>query len=248
MIRNTISLSAVKEFLHRHGFKFLKTGSLPAKADPEEQREFYENTELPPLMEKAKRKEIAMYFVDASHFVMGNGHLGSVWSRVRRFISTYTGRVRYNVLGALNYATKELITVTNDTSITSTQVIELLEKISCIHLGFPVYLLLDNVKYQRCKAIMLRAEQLGITLVFLPAYSPNLNLIERFWKLVKKNLSAAFFEKFEDSTKNIDLICASAGTQEMAVEMEKLIGEKVQLFDGLIRKTPTSAELPRKAA
>ena len=75
MIRNTISLSAVKEFLHRHGFTFLKTGSLPAKADPEEQREFYENTELP-LMEKAKRKEIAMYFVDASHFVMGNGHLG----------------------------------------------------------------------------------------------------------------------------------------------------------------------------
>ena len=172
---------------------------------------------------------------------------GSVWSRVRRFISTYTERVCYNVLGALNYATKELITVTNDTYITSMQVIELLEKISCIHLGFPVYLLLDNAKYQRCKAIML-GQQLGITLVFLPAYSPNLNLIERFWKLVKKNLSTAFFETFEDSTKNIDLICASAGTQEMAVEMEKLIGEKVQLFDGLIRKTPTSAELPRKAA
>ena len=72
-------------------------------------------------------------------------------------------------------------------------------------------------------------------MVYLPAYSPNLNLIERFWKLVKKELSTTSFNMFSDYRKNIDLICESTH-QERKAEMDSLIGEKVQLFDDMIQK------------
>jgi hypothetical protein len=61
----------------------------------------------------------------------------------------------------------------------------------------PITLVLDNAKYQRCHLVMNLAEQLGIELLFLPPYSPNLNLIERLWKFIKKNcLNSMYYSDF----------------------------------------------------
>ena len=61
-----------------------------------------------------------------------------------------------------------------------------------------ITVVLDNAKYQRCDMVRLHAEKLGIELLFLPSYSPQLNLIERFWKLVKKEcLNCRYYETFE---------------------------------------------------
>ena len=61
----------------------------------------------------------------------------------------------------------------------------------------PVTLVLDNARYQRCKIVQALAQELGIELLFLPPYSPNLNLIERLWKLVKKEcLYSIYYENF----------------------------------------------------
>ena len=166
-IRSSVSLSTVKVLLHKLGYKWLKCGSLPAKADPDAQRRFYEDTEKP-LMERAKNGEIVVCYVDAAHFVMGNMHLGYIWCRVRRFLSTFTGRVRYNVLGALNFVTKEMTTVTNDSYITATQVVELLDKLVQKYAGLSIYLFLDNAKYQRCKLVQEQAKAIGVNLVYLP--------------------------------------------------------------------------------
>jgi hypothetical protein len=87
----------------------LKCGSLPAKADPAAQQLFYEEV-LHPLMQKAKKNKIVLLFVDASHFVMGCDYLGYIYGKVRRFVRTYSGRNRYNVLGALNFYTKKITT------------------------------------------------------------------------------------------------------------------------------------------
>ena len=245
-LKRYISISAVKDFLHRHGFKWLKCGSIPSNADPIKQREFYEETEKP-LMERAKKGEIVLCFVDAAHFVMGNIHLGSIWCRVRRFIRTFSGRVRYNVLGALNFVTKKMTTVTNAEYITATQVIELLNKLASEYASLPIYLILDNAKYQKCKIVQEHAKSLNINLKFLPSYSPNLNLIERFWKYLKKELGVGFFEVFDDFCKNIDMICDSAHT-ERKPEMDTLIGEKVQLFDDVTQMSVNSVELTPKVA
>jgi hypothetical protein len=72
--------------------------------------------------------------------------------------------VRYNVLSALDLASKKLTTVTNDTYITATQFCELLKKIAVEYAGQPVYLTLDSVRYQKCKLVQEFTDQLGIIL------------------------------------------------------------------------------------
>ncbi len=97
-----------------------------------------------------------------------------------------SGRQRLNVLAALNATTREICTVSNLTSITSATVCELLRLLAGAHPGVSLTIVLDNARYQRCALVQSLAQRLGMELLFLPAYSPNLNLIEHFWKFVKK--------------------------------------------------------------
>ena len=73
-------------------------------------------------MEQAQKGEVALFFLDAAHFVMGCDFLGCIYGKTRRIVRTWSGRKRYNVLGAVDFVTKRMITVTNDTYITATQV------------------------------------------------------------------------------------------------------------------------------
>ena len=156
---------------------------IPAKADPEQQA-VYLHQELELRLAEAQAGQRVVFFVDAAHFVLAP-FLGFLWSLVRVFIPAPAGRQRFNVLGALNAVTHELITVTNDTYITAESVCELLHKLADLHLGVPITLVLDNARYQKCAVVCATAASLQIELSFLPAYSPNLKLIERLWKFVK---------------------------------------------------------------
>jgi transposase len=118
--------------------------------------------------------------MDAAHFVWGSDYLGYVYCKARRFLQTSSGRKRYNLLGALNFITNKVTTITNDSYITAIQVCLMLEKIATEYAGKPIYIVLDNARYQKCKDVIPLASQLGIHLVFIPPYSPNLNLIERY--------------------------------------------------------------------
>jgi transposase len=202
---------------------------LPAKADPTKQRDFYE-TVLHPLMILAKSEKVTLLFLDASHFVMGCDFLGYIYGKVRRFIKTYSGRRRYNVLGALNFITKKMTIVTNDTYITAVQICELLNKLAVEYAGKPISLILDNARYQKCSVVTELALQLGIQLTYIPPYSPNLNLIERLWKHVKSKLRTKFYDEFDEFQEKIDQIIDNTDKQSKSI-IDKLIGEKVQLFD-----------------
>lgn len=181
-------------------------------------------------MNKARSKKITLLFVDASHFVMGCDFLGYIYGKTRRFIQTYSGRKRYNVLGALNFATKKVSTVTNDTYITAVEICELLQKVALEYAGKPIYLVLDNARYQKCKLVEDMAMRLGIHLTYIPPYSPNLNLIERFWKHVKNKLRTKYYDKFDEFQIKIDSI-VERSDKEDKVAINRLIGDKVQLFD-----------------
>jgi transposase len=131
-------------------------------------------------------------------------------------------RQRFNVLGALDAITHQLITVTNDSYINSISVCSLLEKIAQLGLEGPITLVMDNARYQRCKLVMQTAKHLGIELLFLPPYSPNLNLIERLWKFVKKEcLYTKYYENF-DLFKSAITECLSQTTGRHKVCMKKL--------------------------
>lgn len=107
----------MRQYIKSIGVRHRKVNSIPAKADIEMQKVFNEE-QLQPQLREAQSGQRTVFFVDAAHFVLG-AFLGFLWSFTRVFVRTPCGRQRFNVLGALNAITKELITITNDSYITS---------------------------------------------------------------------------------------------------------------------------------
>lgn len=191
------SLTQIRAFLKSLKFHRRKVGAIPAHADAVQQRRFREE-ELEPRLKQARSGKRKVFFMDASHFVFSL-FLGFFWSVERIFMPAPSGRQRFNVLGALNAVTHELISVTNITYINSTNVCELPIQIRTRYPKELVTMVLDNARYQRCRLVQEKAAALKIELLFLPPYSPNLNLIERFWKLVKKKcLYSKYYSRFPE--------------------------------------------------
>ena len=225
------SMTQVKEFLKRHDFRHLMAGQIPAKANRTQQVDWVEK-KLKPTLEAAKKAERTVLFMDASHFVL-MAYLCCLWSRVRKFIPGSAGRNRINVLGAIDAITKQVHTLINTTYITSTTVIDFFEQISKEYVDKKITIILDNARYQHCKAVIEAAKRLGIELFFLPTYSPNLNIIERLWKHVKKEiLYSTYYEtpdKFHKAINNY--FKQTIHTFEEKEKLDTLITLKFQYFN-----------------
>lgn len=141
--------------------------------------------ELKPRLAEAQAGQRHVFFVDAAHCVYGS-FLCCLWSLVRLFVRAAAGRQRFNILGAFDAVTRKLIAVTNTTVVNAETMGELLRKIAASGLSGPVTLVLDNARYQKCELVTALAKALKIELLYLPSYSPNLNLIERLWRLIKR--------------------------------------------------------------
>jgi transposase len=223
------SLTQVRTFLRSIGMRCRKVAAIPAKANPEVQEEF-KNNELLPRLEEAEQGQRVVFFVDAAHFVF-RAFLGWVWSFSRIFVRSPSGRQRFNVLGALNAVTHELITVTNTAYINAKSVCMLLEQIAALSLSVPITLVMDNARYQRCALVQKLAAKLHIEILFLPAYSPNLNLIERLWKFVKKKcLYSTYYENFAAFQTAIST-CLDHPHLQYKDELHSLLTLNFQSFD-----------------
>ncbi len=229
------SPTQVRTFLKRLGLRCRKVGQIPGKAaNPDkikEQEEFREQ-KLEPRLEEAKEGKRVVFFVDAAHFVHG-AFLGVVWCFVRLFLPTPSGRKRFNVLGAINAVTKEIITITNETYINAESVCQLLLKISELVITVPITIVLDNAKYQKCLLVQNFAAMLNIELLYLPSYSPNLNLIERLWRFVKSNcLYSKYYEQYSAFRTAIENCIATAHTDHRE-ELESLLSWNFQTFENV---------------
>ncbi len=124
-------------------------------------------------------------FVDAAHFVYGTFPC-CLWSIARVFVRAASGRQRFNVLGAWDAVARTLTAVTNTTVVNTDTMCDLLRAVAARRLAGPVAVVLDNARYQRNDVVKGLAKDLGIELLFLPSYSPNLNLLERLWRFTKR--------------------------------------------------------------
>ena len=194
---------------------------------------------LEPTLHAASAGTRAVYFMDAAHFVFAP-FLGMVWCFQRLFVKAPSGRQRVNVLAALQAITHEVLTVQNLTYITAETVCELLHLLAGAHPGIPVTVILDNARYQRCARVQAVAQTLGIELLYLPTYSPNLNLIERFWKFVKKQCLYSKYYPDSESFQQAILKCIEQAPTQHKDELDSLLTLRFQTFQDV----PTIGEQP----
>jgi transposase len=228
-------LSQVRHFLKDNlGLRWRKAGAIPVP--PKETVEEHARTQaaflqekLEPRLEEARQGHRQVSFVDAAHFVFAP-FLGFLWCATRLFVRAASGRKRYNVLGAIDAVTHRLIRVTNHEYINAESVCALLRAVAEAAVGLPITLVLDNARYQKCALVQTLADSLGIELLYLPGYSPNLNLIERLWRFVRKqSLDSIYYEDFARFTAAIDRCLDELPTVHKG-EMETLLTHKFQTF------------------
>src|SRR5271165_899648 len=197
------SESGVKELLKRIDVSYHKVTGFLWKADPVEQEEWLDSYRCDPVGPSIRR-----YFVDACHPVWGCDMIFYCWLLVgQRFhVKVGSGRARLNILGAYCPEDHEYLDIrlTRD-NINGEQFINLLRVLLERHPETKKFLLyLDNAKYFDAPVVHeWRARHPGFELKFLPPYSPNLNLIERLWKLLRKEAFCRGYDSFEDMQRGV---------------------------------------------
>ncbi len=181
--------------LHRLGFVYKQTKLIPSKANAEAQKEFL--SKFYELQENLKDNEV-IYFGDGVH-PQHNTKLANGWiaKGKEKLIKSNTGRTRVNLNGLLDPATKEVI-IREEKTINAQSTIALFKETEEKNLSKErIYIIVDNARYYKNKMVTeyLEASK-KIELIFLPPYSPNLNLIERLWKFMRKKIiNNKYYEK-----------------------------------------------------
>ena len=189
--------SGILTLLDRMGFVYKKPVLTPCKADVEKQEKFVE--EYRELKNNLPEKD-QIYFVDGVHPQHNTiANYGWIKKGKTKHLKTNNGRQRTNINGALNLATKQVLYV-EDEQINAQTMIVLLKQILKTQEEGKIHIILDNAKYYH--AVLVKGfldNNPRIILHFLPPYSPNLNIIERLWHILKKEVVYnKFYQVFED--------------------------------------------------
>jgi len=221
------TFKGMTNLLHRLDFVYKKPKHLPSKADREAQEKFIEQYEE--LKEKKSAKD-KIYFIDGCH-PMHNSQPSYGWIKKgeEKFVKANTGRMRVNINGAYNIEEHKVI-VREDESINAQSTLSLIQQIMVLQTTGMIYLIADNAKYYRAKMVREFLEKnTRVEIIFLPPYSPNLNLIERLWRFVKKKVTYnAYYEKFSVFKEKIMVTLNNMNIYQK--ELESLMTEKFQLF------------------
>ena len=171
--------------LNRIGFTYKKTSEVPCEADSEKQEAFMR--ELSRLLEK-KDERTVVYYADGVHPTHNSRSTYAWIEKGEEFAQpTVSGRERVNINGLLNaYDVTDVIAHDCDSvnaQSTKALYVEALEKHPEASV---IYIISDNARYYRNKELAGWVKGTKIVPLFLPPYSPNLNLIERLWKFLRK--------------------------------------------------------------
>ena len=219
----------MRGLLHRIGVSYHKATGFFWKADPDKQEAFIRTYEQ--QKREAKGQEIRRYFVDACHPVWGLGLLYSCWLLVgqRFLVGVGGGRKRLNILGAYCPEDHEYLDlrVTRD-NINGQQFVNLLRLLRANHPETRKFILyLDNARYYHCPVVKeWLARHPEFHLEPLPAYSPNLNLIERLWRLLRRKAFTRWHKTFEAMEAAVSAVLDHL--EDYRAELTTLMTEKFQ--------------------
>jgi transposase len=192
------SASGITALLHRLDFVYKKPKYVPGNPDKELQEFFL--SEYKRFLSR-KNQDEQLFFMDAVHPVHNSiATEGWLPKGIVKSLQTNSARQRLNIHGAMNAETFETHVLMSEENVNHQSTIDLLLNLEKFypHLS-KLYVILDNAKYHYSLAVKEALKDSKIKLVFLPAYSPELNLIERLWFVFKKNiLYNKYYEKFKD--------------------------------------------------
>lgn len=193
------SVIGITKLLHRLGFAYKKPKIVPGKASRVEQEEFLKQYEV--IKSKLKVND-QVYFLDSTH-PQHNTKPSYGWilkgKENDKFVKTNSGRQRINLHGALSLKNHRAV-ILEEKTINHKSTLKLLRRLKRIHPRGKIYLVLDNASYYHAKEVKPWIKKhRRFKLVFLPSYSPNLNLIERLWRFFHQKVTwNHYFETFEE--------------------------------------------------
>ena len=197
----TYTVKGMTSMLHRLGFTYKKPKHIPGKANKKAQEAFIETYKE---LKENKHRQDHIYFMDGVHPLHNSQPaFGWIEKGKEQTLKTNTGRQRININGAYDIEDKEVI-IREDESINAQSTIKLFEQLSKRQQPGIIYIIADNAKYYKCKLVNeYLSDNPRIKMIYLPPYSPNLNIIERLWRFFKKKITYnKYYEKFSVFKEN----------------------------------------------
>ena len=216
------TVGGVTTLLHKLGFSYKKPKGVPGKAKTEEQEAFVKR------YNRVKKKGL-VYFADSTHPML-NPILSAGWIRKGKEyeVKTNSGRQRVNINGAIEMKTLNVVS-RSCKRVNGSSMCDLLKAIRLKHpKARKVHLILDNAPYNKSNQVKDLARELKIKILYLPAYSPNLNPIERLWKFMKKEVMAnRYYPDLETFQKELMLFLR--GIRKHRQELSTLITDNFHI-------------------
>lgn len=221
--------SAVRSILKKLGFVYKKTVAIPGKADVAEQEQFLE--QLEPFLAETSSNEV-VFFMDAVH-PQHNTRSDYAWIKQgqNKEIPTNSGRERININAAMNAHQPEDVLIVESDTINAQATQELFKKMLEKHPDKEkIYVFSDNAPYYSNTELKAWLQQNPkIQLLHLPTYSPNLNLIERLWKFLRKKvINLHYYPTFDQFRKAIHEFFANI--KQYKEELRTLMRPNFQRF------------------
>lgn len=223
------TISGMRDLLHEIGFSYKKAKVVPGKADAAKQEEFLK------MLEETKEEmgpDDKLYYMDGVH-PQHNTVAGFAWIPVGEDfeIKSNTGRKRINLNGALDAQSHEII-IREDPSINAQSTIALLKMIERRNPDADtIFVIADNARYYRSILVNEFLENSKIEILFLPAYAPNLNLIERYWKFFKKKVLAnEYYESYAEFKEAALGFFKKRNLKKYHTELDSLLTDNFQLI------------------
>ena len=198
------TVSGLTKWLHQNGFSYKKPKGVPHKADADKQAEFIKTY-------KALKAELpedeALLFIDAVHPTQAT-KITSGWIKkgADKIINTTGSRTRLNIVGAIELGNLPAAVFEQYKTVNGEAIIDFFRKVRSAYASLNViHIVLDGAGYHRSQEVVEEAEKLNIKLHYLPPYSPNLNPIERLWKVMNEYVrNNQYFPKPKDFRQKIN--------------------------------------------